>query len=66
MSDTPTKDALERFMPIFSSLPIEERKQIVVVIDEQPISWNMAYNELRYRTKIGDRIAKKLIELDII
>lgn len=57
---------LERFMKVFSNLPIEERNQVVVVIDDQPISWNMAYNEIRHKTELGKKISKKLIELNII
>ena len=58
--------SLDRFMKVFSSLPLEERNQIIVVIGGQPITWNMAYSEIRHRTKLGDDIQKKLVSLDII
>ena len=61
-----TTDALERFVKVFSSLPLEERIQSVVVIGNQPISWNMAYNEIKHNTEFGKKIGKKLIDMDII
>ena len=60
------KSYLDRFMKVFGNLPIVERNQVVVVIDDQPITWNMAYNEMRHKTKLGEKIGKKLVSLDII
>jgi len=58
--------SLERFMKVFSNLPINVRKEIIVVIDDQPITWNVAYNEIKHNTELGKQILKKLIELDVI
>ena len=60
------KSYLDRFMKVFGNLPLEERNQVVVVINDQPISWNMGYNEMRHKTKLGEKIGKKLVSLDII
>ena len=60
------KSYLDKFMKVFSNLPLVERNQVVVVIDDQPISWNMTYNEMRHKTKFGEKIGKKLVKLDII
>lgn len=57
---------IERFMRVFASLPLAERELTVVVIDEQPISWNMAYRELSQNTELGRKICAKLVELRII
>ena len=59
-------DYIERFIPIFNNLPIEERDMTVVVINNQPISWNMAYAHLRNKTELGKKIGEKLVELEII
>jgi len=58
--------SLERFMKVFSNLPINVRKEIIVVIDDQPITWNVAYNEIKHNTELGKQILRKLIELDVI
>jgi len=56
----------EDFFKVFSSVPTEERKNVVAVINEEPISWNLAYIEIKNKTKKGEEILKTLKELDII
>jgi len=46
----------------FASLPLAERELTVVVIDEQPMSWSMAY--MVGRTELGNGI--KPVELRMI
>ena len=48
--------AFERLSKIYSSLPLAERKLPVIVIDDSPISWDLAYKELKYNTKLGKLI----------
>lgn len=55
-----------RFIKVYNNLPLQEREQTVVVIDDEPISWKMAQREISNRTELGDRILKKLKNLDII
>ena len=65
----PTKGKLDskaKFMKIYASLPIEERRQVVIVIEDEPISWEMARNEISHDTPRGKKILEKLEELDII
>jgi len=57
---------LERFMKVYSNLPFEERGLTVLVIEEKPIDWNMAYRELEHNTELGKKIGIKLVELQII
>lgn len=56
----------DKFFKIYSQVPIDERKSVVVVIDGEPISWNLAYQEIKNDTKRGKKILKMLQELDII
>ncbi len=56
----------EAFFKIYSNLPIEERNNVVVVIEGDPISWNLAYQEIKNNTSRGDKILNTLKELDII
>ena len=69
MNEQKTTDALDpfaRFHKIYDNLPLEERKRVIVVINNEPMSWEIARVELNNKTKIGDQILKKLIELLII
>ena len=56
----------EEFFKIYSSLPMEERDKVVVVIEREPVSWNLAYQEIKNNTKNGQKILKMLKALEII
>lgn len=61
----------DKFMKVYNNLPIEERQQTVLVLeniegDEEPVSWKMAKREIMEETDLGKKIAKKLQELEII
>lgn len=64
--DAWNSDLGSRFMKIYSNLPLEEREQTVVVIDDEPVSWKMAKREVTEQTELGAEILKKLDELDIL
>jgi len=56
-----------KFMKIFSNIPEKIRKEdILVVIDNEPYTWNVAYFEIKNKSEVGGKILKKLKELGII
>lgn len=60
-------DRKERFLKVYANLPLNLREEIVLVIDNKPISWNVAYLEIKDNTtKLGDIILEKLDALKII
>lgn len=56
----------EKFLAIYSNLPINVRKEIIVVLDKNPISWNVAYLEISGNTLLGKEILKTIDSLGII
>ena len=56
----------ERFFKVYSGLPLEERSNPVAVIDDEPISWKLAHEEISNGTERGEKILKMLIGLKII
>lgn len=56
----------ERFRKVYASLPINMRAEIIVVIDKNPISWNLAFNEIEHETHLGKVILKILEEMEFI
>ena len=58
--------SLERFRKVYSLLPESEKKLTVVVIDNEPITWDQAYNEIKTNTELGKKIQDKLEELELI
>lgn len=55
-----------RFHQVYANIPMKIREQIVVVIDDKPLSWNAAFVEIDQQTKLGAEIYNKLVEMDII
>lgn len=56
----------ERFSTIYANLPLGVRKEIVLVLDGQPISWEVAFTEVSSGTELSERILEKLEHLGII
>jgi len=59
-------EPISRFNLIYANLPMKERVQAIVVIDDQPISWEMAHREINNGTSLGKRILDALINLKIL
>lgn len=58
-------DPVARFHAVYTNLPLKERIRVVVVINNEPISWEIARNEIIHGTR-GKAILEKLIKLSII
>lgn len=56
----------ERLEKVYSTLPLPERKRPIIFIGDEPVNWEMAYREVSNNTQLGEKIAKKLIEMDLI
>lgn len=56
----------ERFLEIYANLPLGLRKEIILVLDKEPITWQVAYVEVSNNTKKSKKILEKLKELKII
>jgi len=62
---------ISRFIKVYANLPVNLRNEVVLVLkDEQGqkqlFTWNVAYLEISNKTKLGEKIFNKLVELDII
>jgi len=56
----------ERFLKIYSNIPLSLRKEVIVVLDNEPLTWNAAYIEVFNNTPRSKEILQKLEELKII
>ncbi len=55
-----------KFFKVYSNLPINLRKEIILVIDDEPLTWKVAYLEISEDTPLGKRILEKLEALELI
>ncbi len=63
----PKTDARERFLRAYSNLPLNSRREIIVVLDtEGPVTWEAAYLEIKNDTPKSKEILEKLGKLNLI
>ena len=55
-----------KFIKAYANLPLASRREIVVVLDGEPLTWNSAWVEVSNETKKGREILKKLKKLGIM
>jgi len=59
-------DKKAKFLQIYANLPLNQRSEIVVVIDDEPLTWNAAQIEIENDTPKGKEILEKLIKMEIL
>ncbi len=63
----PKIDARERFLRAYANLPLNSRREIIVVLDEEgPVTWEAAYLEVKNDTEKSKEILEKLEKLNLI
>ena len=55
-----------KFMEIYSNLPMKTRKEVVAVVDGEPLSWEVARKEIENNTELGKKVLEKMKELKIL
>jgi predicted transcriptional regulator len=55
-----------KFLQVYANLPLNLRQEIIVVLDDEPLSWQAAKIEVEQKTKKGEEILEKLTELGIL
>ena len=57
----------DSFFRFYANLPIGVRREVVLDLPERgPITWEVAYKEIKENTELGKTILQKLIELGFI
>ena len=56
----------EIFLKIYADIPLILRKEIILILDKEPLTWNVAYVEVFNKTPKSEQILKKLREMKII
>jgi len=61
------KDLKKKFLKIYANLPLGIRQEIILVLDDnKPITWNVAFIEIKSDTLLSKIILDKLKKLKII
>jgi len=56
----------ETFLKIYADIPLNIRKEIILVSNKEPITWNVAYVEVLSNTEKSKKILNDLRKLKII
>jgi hypothetical protein len=56
----------EKFYQVYANLPMDIREEVILVIDDEPISWQVAKLEIDNDTQMGKQILEKLDSLEVI
>ncbi len=59
-------DLKERFYKVYGNLPLNTRDEVILVIDDEPITWRVARLEVDQDTKLSRDILEKLAALEVI
>lgn len=61
-----TIDRRTKFLSIYANLPLPVRNEVVVVIDHEPLTWNIVMLEVENKTQKGEQALDILQKLKII
>lgn len=56
----------ERFYKIYNNLPLNLREEIILVVNNEPITWKVAKLEIDQDTTLSKELLEKLSALEII
>ncbi|MEK9167935.1 MAG: hypothetical protein AAB769_01225 [Patescibacteria group bacterium] len=56
----------ENFLKVYANIPLNLRDEIVLVFENKPISWNVAYLEIKSNSDLSTKILSELKELKLI
>ncbi len=63
-------DLRERFLRVYSNIPLSLRNEIILVIEldgiQKPITWDVAFIEVKAKTELSEKILSELERLQLI
>lgn len=58
--------AKEKFLKVYANLPLGIREEIILLLEDKPITWNAAYLEVNNDTRNSQEILRKLEEFKML
>jgi len=59
-------ELVERFYTVYNNLPLGVRDEVILVINNEPVSWKVARLEIDNNTPLAKEILGKLAGLKVI
>lgn len=54
------------FRKMYDNVPFTMRRELIAIVDNQPMSYNVCLLEIKNETKMGDKILRYLERLDLV
>ena len=61
-----TEELAARFNKVYANLPLGMREEIALILEDRPVSWNVAYIEIKNETDLAEKILVELSEMKLI
>lgn len=55
-----------KFHKLYANLPLNERRNVCCVLNDEPLSWKIVRNEVENNTQVGHNALEMLIKLGIL
>ncbi len=55
-----------KFLKVYANLPVGVRSEIIAVIDNEPMTWNVCWLEVKQNTKLSKKILEYLTKMKFI
>ena len=56
----------KKFKKVYSNLPLGIRKEIILVVGKEPVTWSVIWLEVDQRTETGNEMLRLLKKLRLI
>jgi hypothetical protein len=56
----------DRFFKVYSNLPEDVRREVIIVISDKPYSWDSVFIEISNDTDLGHKMLKRLTEMELV
>ena len=56
----------DRFLKVYSNLPEDVRKEVIIVMHEKPYSWDSVFVEVNADTELSKAMITKLAKMELI
>jgi hypothetical protein len=55
-----------QFLKIYADVPLGVRREIIAVVEDEPVTWNSARIEVENNTATGRQILDQLIQIGVL
>jgi hypothetical protein len=56
----------ERFLKTYANIPLQLRDEIILVFEGDPVTWKVAYLEVKANSPLGEKLLQELNQMQLI